>query len=91
MLFPTYNVGFRRGEEWTIVTGQIRNESSRNFALAVFKIVLFNKTYPIGSGIIKIRNFRSKTTKSFEQMIIGVGFNLIPSIEKYDIVLEGGS
>jgi len=91
MLFPLYDVKFRKGEEWIIVSGQIRNDSHKNFTLAVFKIILFSKNLIIGSGTIKIHNFRSKTTKNFEQILTGVGYHLIPSIDRYDIVLERGS
>jgi len=91
MIFPTYDVNFKRGssEETIIVTGEVRNDSNRDYTCALFKIIIYSKHSAIGSGIIKLHDFKLKTTKSFN-VLIDVHSRLIPAIVRYEIVMERG-
>jgi len=91
MAFPIYNVSFRRAHQDSIVVnGEIVNETGRNYAMAAFKILLFDKYHLIGSGIIKVHDFRSRAIKEFEALIEGMDCKIIPSIFKYEVLFEGG-
>ncbi len=91
MIFPTYNVNFKRGasEESIVATGEIRNDSNRDYTCALFKIILYGKHHAIGTGVIKIHDFKLKTTKAFN-ILIEAHYKLIPSIMRYEIVMERG-
>ena len=91
MLFPSYNVTFKRGsEEWIVVTGEIQNIAKRNFTTAVFRLVLFDKRRVMGIGFIKLRSFRARSIRRFEVLIHGLHYKLIPTIVNYRIILESG-
>lgn len=90
-MFTPYDIKFKRGDEWVIVCGQVRNDSNRDYELVVFRIVLFDKNHAIGAGIIKLTHFRKHIAKSFEKTLIGLSCELIPHIERYDMMVEQGS
>jgi hypothetical protein len=91
MAFPTYNVHFRRAhQENILVTGEIVNETSRNYAMAMFKILVFDKQHLLGSGIIKVHDFHSRAIREFEALIEGIGYKTIAAIFRYEILFEGG-
>jgi len=91
MFFPVYDVNFKRGssEETIVATGDIRNDSNKDYACALFKIVIYSKHSAIGSGVIKIHDFKLKTTKSFN-VLIDAHSKLIPAIMRYEILMERG-
>jgi hypothetical protein len=84
-------VNFSAGtdEDWLVVSGEIRNDTSKDYNFAMFKIILYNKQMALGSGIIKIYDFRRRTTKVFE-LPIEVPRKMIQTIVKYEVLYEGG-
>ena len=91
MAFPTYNVHFRRAHQENIITtGEIVNESSKGYAMAMFKIMVFDKYHLLGSGIIKVHDFRPRAIREFEALIEGLDYKAIPAIFRYEILFEGG-
>jgi len=90
MYFSAYNVDYRRAsiEDWVVVTGEIRNDSKKNFATAIFRIVLFDKRKTLGTGFIKIHGFRINAIKRFEVSIEGLHYKFISSIVRHELVLE---
>lgn len=91
MFFPCYNVNFAAGvdEEWIVVTGEIRNDTSKDYSFVLFKIILYGKNAAIGSGIIKVHDFRRRSTKLFE-VNIELPRKLIATIIKHEVLYEGG-
>jgi len=89
MVFSTYNINFKKGtEDWIIVAGEIRNDSARDYRLAMFRIFVYDKKQVLGNGVIKIYDFRPHSTRSFETLIENVSYQLIPAIARHEIVLE---
>lgn len=91
MIFPTYNVEFKRAsnEEFIVASGEIRNDSNRDYTCGLFKIILYGKHSAIGTGIIKIYDFKVKSTKAFS-ILVEAHSRLIPSILRYEIIMERG-
>ena len=91
MAFPVYNLTFRRGHQNSIIaSGEMVNETSRDYAMAMFKVLVFDKHQLLGTGIIKVHDFRSKAIREFESLIEGLDYKVIPSIFRYEVVFEGG-
>ncbi len=91
MIFPTYQVNFEKSsfDDSVIVTGEIKNDSSRDYNLAMFKIILYSRNKRLGAGIMKVYDFKKDITKSFRAY---VPFNepKLPVIDRYEIMMEGG-
>jgi len=91
MVFPVYNVNFRKTHTNSIlVSGEVVNESAKRYAVAMFKILLFDRYHLLGSGIIKVNNFHPKAIRGFEVSIEDLSSKLIPSIARYEVLFEGG-
>jgi hypothetical protein len=91
MAFPVYNVSFRRAQKNDVVAvGEIVNESSKGYALAMFKILLFDRYHLMGSGIIKVYDFQPRAIREFETVIEGIDYKLVPSIFRHEVLFEGG-
>ena len=91
MIFPTYLVSFEKSsfDDSVTVAGEIKNDSSRDYNLAMFRIYLYAKNKRLGAGIIKIFDFKKNVTKAFRVYVL-VGEGKIPKIDRYEIVIEGG-
>ncbi len=91
MIFPTYQVSFEKSsfDDSVTVAGEIKNDSSRDYNLAMFRIYLYAKNKRLGAGIIKIFDFKKNVTKAFRVYVL-VGEGKIPKIDRYEIVIEGG-
>jgi hypothetical protein len=86
-----YNVKFKKGsEDWIMVSGEIHNETSRDYKDAIFRLVLFDKTQTMGFGLIKVFNFNRGITRYFEIIIDGISYLRIPQIVRYELILESG-
>jgi len=93
MNFTYYNVDFRRYSDgkFAYVTGEVTNETLKDYNTAVFRMVLFDMgNRVIWSGSFKIRGLGKKRTKSFEVPLEGVDFTVIPKISRHDIYFEAG-
>lgn len=91
MLFTFYNIIYKKSiEDWIVVTGEIANESRKNYTTAVFRLVVFDREHAIGTGFFKISNFRSRGIKNFEVLIFGLHHRFIPKISRCDIMMESG-
>lgn len=91
MGFPVYNVHFRKTHQSGIfATGEVTNESSRKYAVAMFKIVIFDKFQQLSSTTFKVYDFYPHATREFEVLIEDVDSKAIPSIMRYETVFEGG-
>jgi hypothetical protein len=91
MNFPYYNVEFRKNysTDFMLVTGEIRNYTSKDYSTAVFRIILYRKSKIMGLGMLKIFDFKSHHTRSFEA-VLELNYKNIPRITGYDIVYESG-
>lgn len=91
MIFPVYNVKFEMGtrENLVVMSGDIRNDSLKDYREAIFRVHLYGRDSTLGMGVVKVIDFRKKTTKSF-YTVLEVHKNLIPSIVRYELMLEGG-
>lgn len=90
LTFASYNLKYEKHpvEKWIVVKGEIRNEGTGNFDLAVFRVLLYAGQQVIGSAILKVAGFRSRATKSFEIMVDGAHHDLISKITKCEILFE---
>ena len=91
MAFPIYNVNFRKTHmNNVLIDGEVANETSKRYDVAMFKILLFDRYHLLGSGIIKVHNFPPRAVREFEVLIEDLDSKLIPSIARYEVLFEGG-
>ncbi|MFA5157115.1 MAG: FxLYD domain-containing protein [Candidatus Omnitrophota bacterium] len=92
MIFPTYEVQFEKSgfDESVVVTGDIKNDSSRDYNMAMFKIVLYSRHKLVGSGVIKVYDFKRDMTKPFRAYVAMDTAVKITAIDRYEIMIEGG-
>jgi len=92
MIFQTYEVQFEKSsfDESVVVTGDIKNDSSRDYNMAMFKIVLYSKNKPVGSGVIKVYDFKKDITKPFRTYVAVDASVKITAIDRYEVMIEGG-
>lgn len=91
MKFPYYGVDFKKnylGDE-ILVNGEIRNYTGKSYNTAVFRIVLYSRNKNIGSGLIKVYDFKAGITRSFGA-VLNISHKIIPRIHGFDIVFESG-
>lgn len=90
--YSTYNIQFKRHpiENWIVVSGEIHNDSAKNYNTAVFFLHVYVGHERLGSAIIKLRGFRSKSSKDFEVMVEGVHHDLLSQIARCEILFESG-
>lgn len=91
MRFPYYNVEFRKNylSDLLLVSGEIKNCSGRTYATAVFRIILYHKNKIMGSGMIKVCDFKARFTRSFEA-VLELDYKIASRITNFDIVFESG-
>ena len=91
MNFPVYNIRYeaRTADFSTVVKGEIKNDGAKDFTFIMFKIILYDRQKSIGTGIIKIYDFKINNIKFFEA-VVDMHRSLIPRILKYEIVFENG-
>lgn len=92
MIFPVYDVNFKASlnDNSVLATGEIENNSPRDYSVAMFRIMLFNKKQRLGTGFAKVYEFKRNTRKAFEAPIKGVEVAAIKSIARYEILFESG-
>lgn len=90
MRFSYDNVHFKKHEQenWLMVTGEITNDSGKNYNAVVFRMVLFIKSIPIGNISINVKGFHAGQTKTFEVQMGELEYSLIPQISRYEIYPE---
>lgn len=71
-----------------MVTGEITNNTSKNYNAVVFRLVVFIKTIPIANVAIIINGFYANQTKTFEAKVGELEYKIIPEITRYDIYAE---
>jgi len=92
MFFPTYDVQFEKStfDESIIVTGDIKNDSSRDYSLAMFRIFLYAKSRLLGSGMFKVYDFKKDLTKPFRVYVLVDEGVRLSTVSRYEVVSEGG-
>lgn len=93
MNFPTYEVSFEKSnfDESVIVTGDIKNDSSHDYNLAMFRIFLYSRNKRVGAGVIKVYDFKKDITKPFRAFVLSDVENLkLSMIDRYEVIIEGG-
>lgn len=88
--FSYKNIEFKKHatEKWFIITGEIINNSGRNFNAVVFRIILFIKNIPVGNTVITINGFYAGQTRTFETQIGELDYRIIPEITRCEIYAE---
>jgi hypothetical protein len=91
MTFPTYQVSFEKSsfDDSVVVTGEIKNDSSRDYNLAMFRIFLYSKNKRLGGGIIKVFDFKKNIIKPF-RAYVPIGEAKVTMIDRYEVMIEGG-
>jgi hypothetical protein len=92
MIFPVYEVNFEKStfDESITATGEIKNDSSRDYNLAMFRIIIYNRNRRLGSGIIKLYDFRRGMSKSFRTYIPITTDIKVSMINRHEVMIEGG-
>ncbi|HRZ13923.1 MAG TPA: hypothetical protein P5110_00250 [Candidatus Omnitrophota bacterium] len=88
--FSYYNIETKKpaAGRGIVVTGEIHNETSKDYHTAVFKLVIFSGQESIASSVVKVQGFRSRGTKTFEVLIEELDFGLVNRITKCDLMFE---
>jgi len=89
--FPVYNIRYeaRSTDASTIVKGEIRNDSLKNFTFIMFRVILYDRQKALGAGILKLYDFKVNSVRFFEA-VVDMNRSLIPRIIKYEILFENG-
>jgi hypothetical protein len=94
MRFLYNNITFQENaqEACLYVTGDITNNSDKDFNAVVFRMVLFIKSRRIGRLTITMNGFRNGQTRSFRELVgeleLGHGLKIAPELIKYEIYPE---
>ncbi len=90
MNFSYNNFKFKKheAENWLIITGEITNNSGKNYNAVVFRLVVFIKAIPIANAAIIINGFYAGQTRTFESRVAELEYKIIPEITRYDIYAE---
>ena len=90
--FSFYNISFKRkgNGKWVFAQGEIKNESSKDFNTALFRMSVFDKNILMWAGAIKIMGFRKRQTKPFDLLMEGLDYRTIAAISRYEIYFESG-
>ena len=88
--FPYNNFKFKKHEQesYLMVTGEITNNTGRNYNAVVFRMVVFIKTIPIANVAIIVNGFYANQTKPVEVRVGELEYRIIPEITRYDIYAE---
>lgn len=88
--FSSYNIQVKQSPSGRgiAVTGDVRNESTRNFQTAVFRLAVSANQQVLSSVLVKVTGFRAKTTRTFEALVEEVDAVLIPKISACELMLE---
>lgn len=92
MLFLCSNVKFKEGfsKDEIIATGEIENRSQRDYSVAMFKFFLFDRKQIIGTGIVKIYEFKRGARKHFETAVQMNDCRPISAIARYETLFDSG-
>jgi len=73
-----------------VVTGNITNNSGKDFNAVVFRMTLFIKTKCIGNLTITMNGFRNGQTKTFRESVseLGLGLKILPEAIRHEIFPE---
>lgn len=90
--FACYNIQFKKHgiEDCVVVTGEIKNETVKDYHTAVFRISLFNRQKLVAIAFIKIKGFGRKRTRPFEAVIKELRYSRIPQVLRHNIEFETG-
>ncbi len=93
--FSYYDINLSRGSlgNEIHINGEIKNNSTINYSMAVFRVVLYVQAKVTGSGKIKIAGLQAKGSKNFEAAVEGlheVDEKLISKISRCEILFESG-
>lgn len=94
MRFLYNNVNFKQDvqESALVVTGDITNDSGKDFNAVLFRMTLFIKTRCIGNLTITMNGFRNGQTKTFRESVgaleLRTGVKMAPGLLRYEIFPE---
>lgn len=90
--FAYYEITFRKHEEPNkiYVSGEIKNNTELNYAVALFRIVLFAQNSVVANSIIKIAGLGTGKAKPFEVTVEGISEAQLTRITRWEIMFESG-
>lgn len=90
--FSYYNMRFRKDvhTDAVIVSGEVRNDSSRDYANVVFRIRLLLGTEIAGETLFTLVDFHRGVVRNFEKMVEGASSGILRRSFNFEIYLEGG-
>lgn len=91
-LFSYYNVRFRKEvhTDGLVASGEVKNESNRDYANVVFRIRLLVGSEMMGESLFNVVDFHRGVVRNFEKSIEGVSFQITHKSFTYEIFFEGG-
>lgn len=91
MGFSTYNVQFEilSDEDYTLIKGEITNETPRNYTVALFKIFVYSNEVAVCNGTIRVNDLRAGATRHFEA-VLDLHRSRISKISGFEILFEHG-
>jgi hypothetical protein len=90
--FDLLSVNFTKkgGGHWIFMSGEIANNSNKSYTSAVFRLSVFERSFLLWTGVIRVRNFRKRQTRPFDVLMEGLGREFMPRISRYEIFFESG-
>ncbi|MBN1913607.1 MAG: hypothetical protein JW788_04330 [Candidatus Omnitrophica bacterium] len=87
------NVVFKRdsSEDALAVSGDITNNSNRDYSSVVFRLVILSKEIPLGHVMITINGFNRGRLRHFEKTLYRMTYSeAINKVTGYETYFEGG-
>lgn len=90
--FTFYNIEVKKtsGASSVYVTGDITNNTTRDYHTAVFRVSLFQKSILVWTGALKIYNFHRNQTKSLNYFLENFDLTMLHLVSRCDIYFESG-
>jgi hypothetical protein len=90
--FDFYNVVFKRKGtgNWIFASGDIINNSGKDYHTAVFRLSVFERNMILWSGVFKVMGFRRVQSRPFEVLMEGFEYKELKAITKHEVYFESG-
>ena len=79
MNFSYSDIKFKKHEmeNWLVVSGEVINNSNKNYSSVAFKLTLFTGNTPIGTTALTINGFTAGQVRPFESQFYDLDYQLI--------------
>jgi len=91
ILFEYQNIKFRQHERgrWAVVSGEITNKAGRDYASAMFRLIIFKKDQALVNVSFCINGFTAGQTRIFEKQLEELNYEaMVKAMTHYEIYAE---